>query len=56
MSKDSGPTYTSAVKKTYVAPTLTVFGGLRDLTLQQAVLEMPSDNKGSGVGGKIVSG
>jgi hypothetical protein len=56
MNKDSRPDSAAlVVKKAYVAPSLTVFGGLRELTLSQDNLPMPSDNKGEGKGGKIAS-
>jgi hypothetical protein len=56
MNKDSRPeSMDLIVKKAYVAPSLTVFGGLRDLTLAQLNLPMPADNKGVGEGGKLQS-
>ncbi|MGH9383054.1 MAG: lasso RiPP family leader peptide-containing protein [Vicinamibacterales bacterium] len=54
MRKDSGHV-ASASRKAYVAPVLTVFGSLRELTLSQDTVEMPADNQGKGVGGKIIS-
>jgi hypothetical protein len=56
MNKDSHPdSLDLVVKKAYVAPSLTVFGGLRELTLAQENLPMPGDNKGVGLGGKLRS-
>lgn len=57
MNKDSRVSTTdSTVKKAYSAPNLTVFGGLRELTLAQQNIPMPSDNSGEGKGGKLKSG
>jgi hypothetical protein len=56
MNKDSRlSTTNSAVKKAYSAPHLTVFGGLRELTMAQLNLPMPADNQGEGKGGKLIS-
>jgi hypothetical protein len=41
-------------KRPYNTPTMSVFGSLRELTLDQKVTPMPSDNQSpeKGVGGK----